>query len=103
MSYGLSEKELEYIRKYLSNFQEIEKAILFGSRAKGNFKKGSDIDIALIGNKVTLDTITSVNFYLNEESPMVYYFDVLSYETIDVQELKEHIDRVGVEIYSRTS
>lgn len=100
MRFGLKESELETICEYLSRYPEIEKATIFGSRAKGNYKNGSDIDIALYGKNVTLDTITSVNYILNEESPFIYYFDALSYEGIENKELKEHIDRVCIEIYN---
>lgn len=98
MRFGLSESEIDIIRQHLSKYPEIEKATIFGSRAKGNFKKGSDVDIALYGKNVTLDTITSINYQLNEETPLIYFFDILSYNDIETKELKEHIDRVGVEI-----
>jgi predicted nucleotidyltransferase len=100
MRFGLKESELETICEYLSRYPEIEKATIFGSRAKGNYKNGSDVDIALYGKNITLDTITSVNYILNEESPLIYYFDALSYEGIETKELKEHIDRVCIEIYN---
>ena len=103
MRFGLEENDINIICSYLSKYSEIEKATIFGSRAKGNFKKGSDVDIALYGGKVTLDTVTSVNSALNEDSPLIYFFDVLSYENIESKELKEHIDRVGIEIYTLAS
>jgi predicted nucleotidyltransferase len=62
MRFGLEENDINIICSYLSKYPEIEKATIFGSRAKGNFKKGSDVDIALYGRKVTLDTVTSVNY-----------------------------------------
>lgn len=99
MRFGLSESEINIIRECLSKYPEIEKATIFGSRAKGNFKKGSDVDIALYGKKVTLDTVTSVNYQLNEVAPLIYFFDIVIYNDIETKELKEHIDRVGVEIY----
>lgn len=98
MRFGLRESEIAIIRECLSKYPEIEKATIFGSRAKGNFKKGSDVDIALYGKNVTLDTITSINYQLNEETPLIYFFDILSYNDIETKELKDHIDRVGVEI-----
>ena len=55
--------ELDTICKYLSKYPEIDKASIFGSRAKGNYKNGSDIDIALYGKKITLDTVTSLIIY----------------------------------------
>lgn len=55
--YGLLDRDIGYIRCALSKFNEIDKAVIFGSRAIGNYKKGSDIDLAIIGDKIT-DEIT---------------------------------------------
>ena len=52
--YGLLDRDIKYIIKALEQHDEIEKAIIFGSRAMGNYKKGSDVDIAIIGENVTL-------------------------------------------------
>lgn len=46
-------RDIEYIKKALIKFNEIEEAVVFGSRAMGNYKKGSDIDIVIIGELVT--------------------------------------------------
>ncbi|WP_204226487.1 nucleotidyltransferase domain-containing protein [Clostridium botulinum] len=51
--FGLLERDIKYINEVLDKFEEIEKAIIFGSRAMGNYKKGSDVDIAIIGKNVT--------------------------------------------------
>ena len=50
--FGLIERDIEYIVKAMKKFNEIEKAIVFGSRAMGNYKKGSDVDIAIIGDGI---------------------------------------------------
>ena len=52
MKYGLNEDTLEQIKTVFNSFNEVEKVILYGSRAKGNFKNGSDIDITLFGNQL---------------------------------------------------
>lgn len=57
MLYGLTEAELKIIILVLEKFPDIEKAILFGSRAMGRQKRGSEIDIALKGN--SLETTVS--------------------------------------------
>ncbi|AWK51261.1 hypothetical protein DIC82_09590 [Clostridium beijerinckii] len=49
--YGLLDKDLNYILDALSKLSEIEKAVIFGSRAMGNYKKGSDIDLVIMGSK----------------------------------------------------
>lgn len=45
MSFGLKSSDLDYIINTIKKFPQIKKAVIFGSRAKGNFKPGSDIDI----------------------------------------------------------
>ncbi|HLB52679.1 MAG TPA: nucleotidyltransferase domain-containing protein, partial [Chlamydiales bacterium] len=78
MTYGLTLHELEIILEILQKYPQIEKAILFGSRAMRKEKKGSDVDIALKGSKLT-ETIFEVSRELNEESPLPYYFDIIDY------------------------
>jgi predicted nucleotidyltransferase len=86
--FGLTDDELETILTILRH-NNIKTCILFGSRAKGNFKKGSDVDIAVLGNDRKL------SYCLNEESNLPYFFDVVNLETISNENLKEHIRRVG--------
>lgn len=80
---------------------KVELAYIFGSRAKGSFKNGSDVDIALKGTELDYDTLNKFSFWLNEETAMPYKFDVLNYDSIQEPTLKEHIDRVGIEFYRR--
>lgn len=99
MMFGLLNSDIEYIRKALGQFNEIEKAVIFGSRANGNYKKGSDIDISISGNAITRDTVYRLNDLLNEEYPLPYFFDLLHYEEITNEKLRDHIDSIGKEIY----
>ena len=82
---GLLESDLMEISAVLEKFPNIEKAIIFGSRAKGNFKNGSDVDLALKGNQLKLEIVHEVSLLLNEETNMPYQFDVLSY--FDIKKL----------------
>lgn len=72
MNFGLRTSDLDYIASTLSNFKEIDKAMIFGSRAKGNYKKGSDIDIAISGNNINIDTLAKLNSLFEEEGPLPY-------------------------------
>ena len=99
--FGLAERDLAYIIAVVGEFPEIQKAVVFGSRAKGNYKKGSDIDIAIFGEDISFSTIASLHDRLEEESPMPYFFDIVDYTHSTHQELKEHIDRVGKKIVER--
>ncbi|WP_230856088.1 nucleotidyltransferase family protein [Virgibacillus dakarensis] len=101
MMNGLLKSDNEFILKALRHFDEIDRAVIFGSRAMGNFKKGSDVDIAVQGEKVTRKTVADLDFLLNEEYPLPYFFDVVHYENIKNDKLVEHIDRVGVEMYRK--
>jgi predicted nucleotidyltransferase len=89
----LSERDSRLILEVLESFQGLEKAVLFGSRAKGNARTASDVDIATWG--LGANEAERLAMCL-DELPMPYRFDVVPYETIENTELREHIDRVGV-------
>jgi predicted nucleotidyltransferase len=93
MNSGLSAEELAEIVDCLKQYPTIKQAILFGSRAKGNFQPGSDVDIAILGG--TNQDALAVSVTLNEETRLPYKFDVITYETITSLELRDHIERIG--------
>ena len=95
--YGISATNGKWITDILSQFAEVQESILFGSRAKGNFKPGSDIDLAVKG-PVSKDTLSALLTDF-EESLLPYFVDVVIYEHITNEALREHIDRVGISIY----
>jgi predicted nucleotidyltransferase len=101
MNLGLRKGDLKYIISAVEKFEEIEKALIFGSRAMGNYKRGSDVDLAIIGEKINFDTVSRLHAILEDESPMPYFFDVVDYSHLDHQELKEHIGRMGKIIFVR--
>src|SRR4051794_2089169 len=103
MSHGLLERDIRYILEAIESFPEIAEAILFGSRAKGTHKAGSDVDLAIKGEAVTYDTAVKLAVVLNEEKPLPYFFDVVHYEAIREPRLVEHIDRVGVKLFDRSA
>ncbi|MCT4660360.1 MAG: nucleotidyltransferase domain-containing protein [Tissierellales bacterium] len=97
--YGLLDRDIKSILEVMSKFSEIEEAIIFGSRAIGNYKKGSDIDIAIKGVNITRRIIRRVSDALNEEYPIPYFFDIIHYESLDNKKLIDHIDIEGKIIY----
>lgn len=101
MNFGLKESDMYYILNIIENFKEIEKAVIFGSRAKGNYKPGSDVDIAIYGENITFDTISALHSLLEEQGPLPYLFDIVDYTHLNHKELREHIDRIGKLIFSR--
>ncbi|MEN8146159.1 MAG: nucleotidyltransferase domain-containing protein [Campylobacterota bacterium] len=92
--FGLTDDEIHKIKSLLETLPEITHIILFGSRAMGNHKAGSDVDIALKGS-LTLDTLTKASYLLNEELNLPYFFDLLDYNTIENSALKTHVDTYG--------
>ncbi|MBM7649271.1 putative nucleotidyltransferase [Bacillus ectoiniformans] len=100
--FGLLERDIRYIKQALGSFDEIERAVIFGSRAMGNYKKGSDVDLAIIGTRITPEVLYGLTELLNEEYPLPYFFDILDYHTISNQKLIEHIDQEGKEIYIKS-
>lgn len=101
MSFGLTKEDMVFIVSAIGQFNEIKKAVIFGSRAKGNYKPGSDVDIAIFGDGITFDTLSRLHAILEEESPMPYFFDIVDYSHLTHTELKEHIERVGITIFER--
>jgi type I restriction enzyme, S subunit len=100
MKFGLTDKVVEKIKDVFEENSNIDKAIIFGSRAKGNYKPGSDIDIALKGQYLTFDDILKLHAKLDDLN-MAYEIDLLNYDTIKEPALKEHIDRAGIVFYER--
>lgn len=101
-NFGLSEQTLATVRGILAAYPEVEKAILYGSRAKGNYRKGSDIDLTLIGAELDHRLLAMIAGQL-EESPLPYLVDLSLKNHIDNPNLLTHIERVGVTFYERAS
>ena len=96
MKLGLSEKHFQLIVETLKQ-ANIDRAMVFGSRAKGNWRENSDIDIAVFGEGVNVGLLVAQL----DELPMPYKFDIVDYNSINSCALREHIDRVGIEIYTK--
>ena len=97
---GLKKENIERIREVLANYDQVEKALLYGSRAMGNYKPASDIDIALIGENIDLSLQTKIEFDL-DDLMLPCKFDISIYNKITNPDLIDHINRVGVELYNR--
>lgn len=98
--FGFSLSDRSQMETVFRNFPELEKVILFGSRAMNTFKPSSDVDIALIYKTDDYHIVAEVKDKLEEETKIPYFFDVLDFKTIDSAELKEHIKLNGIEIYN---
>lgn len=99
--YGLSRNDMDMIIAVIMSFPKISKVTLFGSRAKGNYKPGSDVDLAIEAGPNGHSIATHLAAKLNEDSPLPYMFDVIDLSTITEKALLEHIQRVGKVIFWR--
>ncbi|SES87281.1 nucleotidyltransferase domain-containing protein [Anaerobranca gottschalkii] len=101
MKFGISKKSMDLIVNTIYKFPDIDKAVVFGSRSKGNYKRGSDIDVAVFGKEISDNTVNRLRVILNEELPLPFYFDVINFETLQNEELKREIENYGVVIYQK--
>lgn len=97
---GLIPEDIDRIKTVFSHYDQVEKVLLYGSRAMGNYKPASDIDLTLIGDKIDLSLQTRIEFDL-DDLMLPYKFDISIYDKITNPEFFEHINRVGKEFYSR--
>lgn len=101
MNYGLRDTDLDYMLTPFRREPAIEQVWLYGSRAKGTNRPGADVDLALIGEQITRQTVGSIHRILDDESPIPYFFDVIHWDTIANDKLKQEIQRTGQLIYQR--
>ena len=97
---GLKERDIQTIKAIFQQYPVVTKVYLFGSRAMGNYKKGSDIDFAIM-NEGERETIISKIKGEFEDSSLPYFVDLVNYPGISHTGLREHIERVGIEFYSK--
>lgn len=100
MNSGLTENSLAQIRGVFSNHPSVEKVVLYGSRANGSYKPGSDIDLTLLGDDLTQKVLSKIQNEF-EDGPLPYRFDLSIFSQITHADLLEHIKRVGVIFYEK--
>lgn len=98
--FGLSESHIESINSVFKNYHCVDKAVLYGSRAKGNYRNGSDIDLTLVGDSIDLTTLLKIENEL-DDLLLPYTIDLSVFSKIESPELKEHINRVGAVFYKK--
>ena len=101
MRYGLTEETIAKINTVLASHPSIEKAVLFGSRAKGNFRPGSDIDLSLYGETISSKELGEISSEL-DDLLLPYSIDLNIFSDLDHAKLREHIERVGKVFYQRS-
>ncbi|MCW5588307.1 MAG: nucleotidyltransferase domain-containing protein [Legionellales bacterium] len=100
--YGLNDKDIAAIQTVLRCYPHIEKAILYGSRAKANYRHASDIDLTLQGEQLTYTDLVAIDLAL-DDLLLPYTIDLSIYHHIENPELLAHIQRVGQEFYVKSS
>lgn len=100
MKFGIYDKSYELIQRYFSTQENILEVRIYGSRAKGTEKTGSDIDLAIYTNSER-DLSGKVKTDL-EELSTPYYFDITDMKHLTHKALQEHIARVGKLFYKKS-
>lgn len=97
---GLTEKQKKQIQKILMRYPAVESVRVFGSRAKGNFTKRSDLDLVAFGKSIDRFIVSEILLDF-DDLDVPFRIELQNHNTIKNQQLKEHIKRVGVEFYRK--
>ena len=101
MQYGLPDRTLNTLNSIFGKYPEIKQVILYGSRAKGNYRNGSDIDLTIkIQDNFSFTNLLRISGDL-DDSDIPYFVDVSIYDKLSNPDLKAHIDRVGKVLYTQ--
>lgn len=100
MNFGLSEKSMNELIEILSSIPAIEEAVIYGSRARGDYKPASDIDITLKGAGLTMHDVALLDDKLYW-SYLPYFFDTSIFSMLTNKELIDNILRDGKVLYKR--
>ncbi|MCR9016740.1 nucleotidyltransferase domain-containing protein [Aquiflexum gelatinilyticum] len=99
--FGLNKTTIHSINSVFESHPNIERSLIYGSRAKGNFRTGSDIDLTLFGEKLTLSELLKIENEL-DDLMLPYKIDISIFHKIESRNLTDHIQRIGKEFYSLT-
>jgi len=94
--FGLQPETIEKLIQVLSRNERVEQVVIYGSRAKGTYRNGSDIDLTMKGKYLEWKDLQEIEQAIDDLS-LPYKIDLSIYEQIDNKELREHIDRCGKE------
>ena len=97
---GLSQTTLDKLNSVFEQHSTIDSVLIYGSRAKGNYRPGSDIDLAIKGNALEFAELMQIKDQIDDLF-LPYTIDLSQYNQLTNADLIEHIDRVGVVIYNR--
>ena len=98
MKFGLSDTVIKELQDVFRRYTNIEKVLIFGSRSKGNFREGSDIDLAVIGKGVDYNQLLSILCEI-DDLELLYSVDLIDYNKKKGTPIGDHIDRIGKIFY----
>jgi predicted nucleotidyltransferase len=98
-THGLTIRDVQTLFDIFKKFQEVKTVYLYGSRAKGTYNFGSDIDLAIMNEGVSEKTIRAIKTEI-EDSCLPYFVDICNFPTLTHKELSEQIIKVGMPFYS---
>jgi predicted nucleotidyltransferase len=99
--FGLAVNTINSINSIFQKYEQIESVIIYGSRAKGNYKSGSDIDLTLNGNNINMALLTRIENEL-DDLLLPYSIDLSIFDKLNQKDLIEHIERVGKKFYQKS-
>jgi predicted nucleotidyltransferase len=91
---------INILADHIGRYPHVEKVVLFGSRARGDQRERSDIDIAVIGPEMTDEEWTDIWTYVDEEAPTLLCVDLVRWKEAS-DEIRRSIEREGVVLYER--
>jgi predicted nucleotidyltransferase len=100
MNFGLKNTSIDQIIKVFTKYPELEKVLIYGSRAKGNFKPGSDIDLTFIGDGLNQSILNKIEDDIDDLF-LPYTFDLSILKHISNDDFIAHVSRVGIVFYER--
>jgi uncharacterized protein len=98
--FGLKEVTINKLISVFLQYPNIEKVLLYGSWAKGNYRNGSDIDLTLIGENISYSQLSKIDIEI-DDLLLPYLVDLSIFSDIDNPDLIDHINRVGMVFYDR--
>ncbi len=100
LKFGLKATTIDKIISVLVQYPEVESAIVYGSRAKGNYRPGSDIDLTLTGSELAYNTLLRIDTKI-DDLLLPYLFDISLLRQISNPDVVDHIRRIGIPLYEK--
>lgn len=101
MNFGLNDSTIDKLQEVFRRYNEVDEVIIYGSRAKGNFRNGSDIDITVKGKGINRKIMSNI-WQDIEDLNFPYKVDLSDFDNLNAPNLSAHIERVGKVFYRKS-